>query len=120
MRGCFRCHYGFIVLFSVVPLWAVHLADGRVAFVNFDLVHTDRLPTWSNGRLLAFTGNRTAAPVITAIDDSGAVRDARVIQIPGADRVALLGVGRQPDGSVVASGFSWTPEGREATFLAIV
>lgn len=115
---------GVLLLASAQHL-ALAVGDGpgptdQVIKTSFDLGSVDVHPTWSNGALLVITRNRTASPVVHVIDRQGTESTAVSVLIPGADRISLTGVGRAPDGVITVGGFSWTPDGREATFIAIV
>ena len=113
----FQCAFLTIVTFSVSR--GETLRVGPAVAISFDVLHAD-MTVWSYGNLLSVTGNPAGKPIIHALDRSGHATSAFVPQIPGADRIALCAIGRQPSGGVVASGFSWTPDGREATFIAIL
>jgi hypothetical protein len=96
------------------------LGDGPAVTISFDVLHADMPPVWSNGRLLILTGNRTAKPMIHMVDRNGYPTSNFVLQIPGADRIVIMSIGRQPSGGVVTGGFSWMSDGHETTFLALV
>jgi hypothetical protein len=95
------------------------LGNGPAVALNFDVLHAEPA-VWSNGRLLVLTSNHTGRPVIHVIGKAGNPTSSFALQIPGSDRIILKGMGRQPNGGIVAGGFSWTPDGRETTFLAII
>jgi hypothetical protein len=103
---------------ATVTAW--HVTVGPTLRTSFDLGQSNVRPTWSNGVLLVVDRNRTASPAVHVIDKQGIESLAVSVTIPDADRISLTGVGRAPDGVITVGGFSWTADGREATFIAVI
>jgi hypothetical protein len=84
--------------------------------VDFGGMHVER---WSEGALVNFVSNETAAPTLLSFDDQGKQLGAIVFTIPGAKMIDLDDIARSPDGSLAVCGKAFDQSGRGSGFIAI-
>ncbi len=91
---------------------------------NTKVVHeydpNNHIPAFSGNAFLRLRGNQSPSPAIEALDLQGNLRSVTSIAVPDARVTTLYGFSRANDGTVAASGWSESYDGKTAFFVAVV
>jgi hypothetical protein len=68
-------------------------------------LHTDRVPTWSGGALIAIENQNAATPIIHMYDETGQEMLPIAFSIPGAQAIHIQGFCRGNDGAFAVAGW---------------
>jgi len=91
---------------------------------NTKVIHeydpNNHIPAFSGNAFLRLRGNQSPSPSIEALDPQGNLQGFTSIVVPDARVTAIYGFSRGNDGSVAASGWSESYDGKTAFFVAVI
>jgi hypothetical protein len=75
---------------------------GRAQVID---IHTDLVPTWTGGALIAIENQNAATPIIHMYDETGQEMLPIAFSIPGAQAIHIQGFSRGSDGTFAVAGW---------------